>query len=210
VARAVRVALAEKGLEAETVAEEPWAPQESFLALSPDGAVPVLEDGESAVINGCAIFEYLEETRPDPALLPGSPVERAEIRRLSGWFLHKFDREVTDYLVGERLVKRLGRFGTPDAVCIRAGLANIHYHLDYIEFLAARRTWLAGGRFSLADIAAGVQLSLIDFLGSVPWAEHPEAKDWYARIKSRPSFRTLLCDTLPGMRPPSHYADLDF
>jgi glutathione S-transferase len=44
----------------------------------------------------------------------------------------------------------------------------------------------------------------------VPWHRHPEAKDWYARIKSRPSFRVLLGDVMPGVTPPKAYADLDF
>ncbi|HZY20786.1 MAG TPA: glutathione S-transferase family protein, partial [Beijerinckiaceae bacterium] len=36
------------------------------------------------------------------------------------------------------------------------------------------------------------------------------AKDWYARVKSRPAFRAVLADRVPGMTPASHYADLDF
>jgi glutathione S-transferase len=44
----------------------------------------------------------------------------------------------------------------------------------------------------------------------VPWDAHEPAKEWYARIKSRPSFRTILADHIPGVPPPAHYADLDF
>jgi glutathione S-transferase len=44
----------------------------------------------------------------------------------------------------------------------------------------------------------------------VPWDDHEPAKEWYARIKSRPSFRPLLSDHIPGAPPPKHYADLDF
>ena len=72
------------------------------------------------------------------------------------------------------------------------------------------RRWLAGDDFSLADIAAAAQLSCLDYVGDVPWENHPDAKDWYARVKSRPSFRPLLADHLTGLRPPLHYADLDF
>ena len=69
---------------------------------------------------------------------------------------------------------------------------------------------MAGEDYSLADIAAAAHLSTVDYLGDVPWTEHEEAKDWYARIKSRPSFRSLLEDNIPGVPPPKHYADLDF
>jgi glutathione S-transferase len=44
----------------------------------------------------------------------------------------------------------------------------------------------------------------------VPWDQHGRAKDWYARIKSRPAFRPLLADLIAGAPPPKHYADLDF
>ena len=84
------------------------------------------------------------------------------------------------------------------------------YHLDYIAWLSERRRWLAGDAFSLADVAAAAQLSAVDYLGDVPWEDYPEAKDWYARLKSRPSLRPLLADLIPGAPPPKHYADLDF
>ena len=88
--------------------------------------------------------------------------------------------------------------------------ANIHTHMDYISYLVERRKWLAGHEFSLADITAAAHLSTLDYIGDVPWKDHESAKGWYARIKSRPSFRPLLGDRIPSAPPPSHYADLDF
>ena len=93
---------------------------------------------------------------------------------------------------------------------MRAGLANIRIHLDYVAFLVERRTWLAGDKFSLADIAAAAQFSCIDYIGDVPWAHREAARDWYARVKSRPSFRPILDDRVPGLKPAGHYDDLDF
>ncbi len=202
--------MTEKGQEVALQVEKPWERREDLLFLNPAGEVPVLVDDDQSVIVGDAILEYLEETVPTPALIPGPPADRAEVRRLVDWFAHRFDQEVTVNLVGEKLIKRLSGQGYPAAVNIRAGLANIHYHLDYIGYLAERRRWLAGEHFSLADVVAATQLSAVDYIDSVPWADHPEAKDWYARIKSRPSFRPLLADQLPGIAPPPHYADLDF
>ena len=163
-----------------------------------------------AVADSAAICEYLEETQPEPALIAGSAGDRAEIRRLVAWFDRKFDTEVTRNLVGEKIMKRFLKLGEPDSRAIRAGKQNIHVHLDYIAWLTERRTWLAGGTLSLADIAAAAHLSALDYIGEVPWAEHEAAKDWYARIKSRPSFRPILADHLPGEPPPKHYANLDF
>ena len=93
---------------------------------------------------------------------------------------------------------------------IRAARSNIRYHLAYIGWLISSRNWLAGDRLSYADLAAAAQLSVVDYLGDVPWQENDAAKHWYARVKSRPSFRPLLSDRIPGMEPSVHYADLDF
>lgn len=209
--RKVRLALSEKGLDFEMRVEKIWERRTDFLALNPAGDVPVLIEPDGLVIaDSGAIIEFLEETRPDPPLLSGGPAARAEIRRLCAWFDHKFRIEVTSNLVGEKIDKRFLGLGQPSSDAIRAGLANIHYHLDYIGYLAERRNWLAGPEFSVADMAAAAHLSCVDYIGDVPWDDHPEARDWYTRIKSRRSFRSLLSDHIPGAPPPKHYADLDF
>ncbi|NNG04805.1 MAG: glutathione S-transferase family protein [Inquilinus sp.] len=209
--RIVRVALAEKALEASLKVEKVWERRPEFLKLSPAGEVPVLiEPDGTTLTDAWVINEYLDEVYPEPSLLGDDPVARAETRRLLVWFDRRFAHEVTENLAGEKIMKRFLGLGEPDSDAIRAGRANIHYHLDYIAYLAEQRNWLAGERFGLADIAAGAHLSVVDYIGDVPWDEHPAAKDWYARIKSRPSFRPLLADQIPGVPPPRHYADLDF
>ncbi|MBT5266190.1 MAG: glutathione S-transferase family protein [Rhodospirillaceae bacterium] len=209
--RKVRVVLAEKQLDSTLKAEMVWDRRQDFLALNPAGTVPVLVDEDGTVVVGSvAIAEYLDEVYVEPPMIPGTAGERAEVRRLVAWFDEKFDREVTTLLVGEKLMKRFLGLGEPDSTAIRAGHANIATHLDYLDFLAERRNWLAGDRFSLADVTAASHLSCVDYIGDVPWDRHPEAKAWYARVKSRPSFRSLLSDHIPGTRPPTHYADLDF
>ena len=185
--------------------------RQEFLALNHGGTVPVLMDEDGTVVSeSAAIVEYIEEVYPETSLLEGTAAERAEIRRLMLWFDLKFDAEVTSHIIFEKIVKRLMRAGEPDMDVIRCGLENIAYHLDYISYLGEQRRWLAGERFSYADITAAAHLSALDYTGDVPWAHFPQAKDWYARVKSRPSFRSILGDFIPGMPPPRIYADLDF
>jgi glutathione S-transferase len=209
--RKLRLLLREKALEFELQLERPWDRRDEFLALNPAGEPPVLveEDG-TVVADSTAITEYLEEVYPSRSLLGGTPAARAETRRLISWFEGKLAREVTDNLLGEKVLKRYFGLGQPSSAAVRAGHTNIRPHLEYIGWLADHRNWLAGDDFSLADIAAAAQLSVLDYLDDVPWDEHQGARDWYARVKSRPSFRPLLADHVPGLPPPDHYADLDF
>ena len=209
--RKVRVALLEKRLEFDLRAENVRERRDEFLALNPASDIPVLVEEDGTALSGSdAICEFLDEVHPEPPLIGHQPIARAEVRRLVHWFDEKFNAEVTENLVGEKMTKRYLGKGGPSSKAVRAGHANIHSHLDYIGYLTERRTWLAGDDFSLADIAAAAHLSSIDYLGDVPWAEHEEAKDWYARIKSRPSFRSILEDNIPGAPPQKHYANLDF
>ncbi|HEU0223745.1 MAG TPA: glutathione S-transferase family protein [Paracoccaceae bacterium] len=208
--RKVRLVLAEKRIEVALVEERYWERRIDFLRLNPAGQVPVLEIDGLTLCDSAAIVEYLEETRPDPPLLPKEPAARAEARRLAAYFDDKFHHEVTANLLYERVNKRLMRSGHPDSTRIKAGSQAIKYHLDYIGWLAENRRWLAGNQLTVADFAAAAQLSCLDYVGDVDWARVPSAKDWYARIKSRPSFRPLLADSLPGFIAPPHYADLDF
>lgn len=209
--RKVRLAMAEKQLSVRAESVLPWAAKEALLDLHPAGTVPVLIDEDESVIpDSTVIVEYLEDRIPQPSLLPGDPKERAEARRLALWFDLKFHREVTELLLYERVHKRLGRAGHPDTARIRAGTANLRIHLDYLGYLTEHRHWLAGRGLSVADLAAAAHLSCLDYLDCVPWSDFPAAKDWYQRIKSRPPFRPLLEDRIPGMTPPPHYSELDF
>ena len=209
--RKVRIVLGEKKLEHELKIEKIWERRTDFLALNPAGDVPVLiEPDGTTLANSQVICEYLNEVYAEYNLLGTDPVQRAETRRLIGWFDVKFNREVTDNLLHEKLMKRFLRLGEPSGPAVRAGHANIHYHLDYIGFLTEKRNWLAGDEFSLADISAAAHLSAIDYIGDVPWDEHEAARNWYSRIKSRPSFRPLLEDRIPGFRPSKTYEDVDF
>ncbi len=210
-ARKVRLVLNEKRLPFEPKVERVWERREEFLAINPAGCVPVLvEDNGLAVPDSVVICEYLEEAYPDVPLLGQTFAERVETRRLVAWFDGKFHGEVTRNLLGEKHMKRLTGRGNPDAAALRAGYTNLKFHMTYLGWLAETRRWLAGPALSLADFAAAGQLSALDFIGDVDWGLSAAAKDWYARVKSRPCFRSILADRVSGVTPPDHYADLDF
>jgi glutathione S-transferase len=126
------------------------------------------------------------------------------------WFDDKFHHEVTSNLLYERVNKKITGQGYPDSRNVKAGAKAIKYHLDYMAWLLDHRRWLAGDTMTLADFAAAAHLSSLDYISDVDWNRSAAVKDWYAKIKSRPAFRSILADQVPGFRPPPHYTDLDF
>ncbi|WP_294536109.1 glutathione S-transferase family protein [uncultured Rhodoblastus sp.] len=217
--RFIRLALGEYGVEAELIEERVHERRRAFLLLDPAGQTPVLvEDGGLVVPGAGAIAEWLDETLGerlgDHRLLPTSPAARVEVRRLTSWFNEKFFDEVSNWLVTEKVFKRFTATeiggGAPDMDAVRAARANLRYHLRYVSYLAQTRNWLAGERMTYADLAAAAHLSSVDFLGDAPWDEEEPAKQWYQRLKSRPSFRPLLADRAPGVMVNPLYTEVDF
>jgi glutathione S-transferase len=217
--RFVRLIFAEYGFHAELVEEQPWEKRKDFIALNPAGTLPVyLDDNMRTLCGATIISEFMDETsgvlKRDRRLLAEDPFQRAEIRRLNEWFLTKTEQDVTRPLVRERVYKlqmtpEQGG-GAPDSKILRTARNNIRQHLRYLTWLAGSRTWLAGERLSYADLSAAAAISVLDYLGEIDWNEWPQVKEWYQRLKSRPSFRPLLNDRVRGVTPVSHYADLDF
>ncbi|SMD17021.1 glutathione S-transferase family protein [Rhizobium sp. RU36D] len=217
--RFIRLVLSEYGYQADLVEEQTWEKRREFLTINPAGTLPVyVDDNMRALCGATVISEFLDEThgvlKRDRRLLAEDPFQRAEIRRLVEWFLQKMEQDVTRPLVRERVHKLqipngLGG-GAPDSKVLRMARSNIRQHLKYLSWLAASRPWLAGDRLSYADLSAGAAISALDYMGEIEWSEAPVVKDWYQRLKSRPSFRPLLAERIRGLTPASHYADLDF
>ena len=210
--RTVRLLMAERDLVFMPKLESPWERHDDFMAMNAAGTVPVLVTEDGIVLSGATVIaEFIEETEDSTkSLIWGSAAERAEIRRLTDWFERKFVVEVGAPLLNERYVKRVSNAGNPSSEVMRAAMTNLHIHLDYIDWLAEQGNWLAGKAMSLADLSAAAHLSVTDFFGDIDWSRHPEAKNWYAKIKSRPSFRDLLADGVVGINAAPHYTDLDF
>jgi len=216
--RFVRLALGEYGVSVRLIEERTWERRRDYLILNPAGTTPVLvEEGHPPVPGAAIIGEYLDEVyggNLERRLLPREAGLRVEVRRLTSWFNDKFFAEVSGPLTAERLYKRHMPIdeggGAPDSDVLRAARSNIRYHMAYIGWLVRTRDWLAGDRMSYADLAAAAHLSAADYLGDVPWNEDEAAKNWYARVKSRPSFRPILAEALAGIPPSKTYADLDF
>lgn len=216
--RSIRLVLNEMQIAHELEVELPWAWRKAFLAMNPGGHLPVLELDNHMVLCGTyPITEYLEEENAaeggaSAPLFPGDIEGRAEIRRLVDWFHTKCHHEVTRDLLYEKHHARAASVTghSPDSSVLIATTQNLKQHMRYIGFLTDYRRWLAGDEMSFADLAAAGHVSCLDYLGVIDWDKYPSARDWYARIKSRRSFLSILDDRVPGLAPPDYYADPDF
>jgi glutathione S-transferase len=201
--RLVRLALMEKRV-----------PIELAAADNPLAHLPVLMDIDTPPITGLwAIIDHLEGVYPEPSLFPEDAGERAESLRVLDWLMSQFNEDVTKRIVFQKAPQ--AHTGAPvrlppDLQSLRAGRQTLRTSLQRLGALADAHGFLACREMSLADLALAAHLSALDYFGEVPWAEFPSLTDWYLRMKSRPAFRTLLGDRVPGQPPVPHYAVLDF
>lgn len=208
--RKARIIMAEKRMLFVLKEEEPWNLSPDIYKLNPSGEVPVFVFDGNVIAGNYAVTEFLEEVNREIKLMPSDPKQRAEVRRLMEWFDVKFYKEVYRNCVYEKVHKRFGQGNPPDSRVLKVGVNNLNFHMEYLDWLAERHNYLAGDDFSMADITAAAHLSVIDYLGDVPWDGYKNAKLWYSKIKSRPSFKEILKDSIKGILPSKHYANLDF
>jgi glutathione S-transferase len=210
--RKVRLLLGEKGVGYELVRESPWVRRDEFLDMNPSGQTPVMADSAAGItlIDSNAICEFFEETIERAPMIPGTAANRAEIRRLVAWFDEKLYGEVVAPLLHERALKRIVHRASPDTRALREAMRQANVHLDYIDYLLDHRRWIGGPVLSLADLAAAAHLSVADYLGGLDWRGHEQTREWYAGLKSRPSFRPLLSERMEIISPPEHYDKVDF
>lgn len=212
--RVARLALGEARIDFVESPVKPWEPDSPLADLNPSGMPPVLqvnEGGKSLTLcEPAAILGWIEDRAADPVLMSVDPAERAETRRLVGWFERRFTDEVNAVLLHERMEKPLLRLGPPEARMLREGREALRNHLAMLEDLLAERDALAGRRMGQADLTAAAHLSVLDYFGEVQWKAWPGVKTWYMKLKSRPCFRPVLTDRFPGVAAAACYADLDF
>jgi len=176
--------------------------------------LPVFVDLDGTRCEGLwAIIDHLEGTYPDYPLMPQDAAERGEALRWLDWTLGILAERVTRKIVFEKANPRFtggAVRGVPDMNVIRSGREALREMLTQLGQAVEARGNLAGRVCTIADLALAAQLSALDYFGEVPWDAVPAMREWYVRMKSRPSFRSLLADRVPGQPPVTQYAELDF
>lgn len=230
--RFIRLLLKEMNLAAILKYEEYWNRREEFTNLHPSSEVPLLiVDRRIAIYGTHPIAQFIieksssESKAADPYEQTSMPFgyhrenlnlderieKRALVQSTCHWFCYKFYNEVSGPIIREKITKAHFNNETPNSTALRQAHRNLFYHLEYIEYLLSKMCgYLCGDCISFADLAAAAHLSTMDFLNMIDWNSIPKIKNWYALIKSRPSFHPLLRDSVPGIRPGLHYKNLDF
>ena len=210
--RQVRIYFKELDLPFTMIKEDYWLQNAKFLKINPAGTLPVIEETSGLFIAGIyPIIEYFHDKYPNFNFMAEDSDTRAEIRRLLVWFNDKFYREITKILIDEKVIRLMANIGAPRSEFLRAAKANLAHHMSYLSnLLEGGCSFLGSDQLSAADIAASCHLSVLDYFGEINWDKYPFVRHWYSILKSRPSFRLILQDQLPGFTPSVTYSDLDF
>jgi glutathione S-transferase len=177
-------------------------------------SMPVFVDLDETRAEGVwAILDHLEQNYPDRPLAPADDAARRACLRWVDWAMGPFHEKVTQRIVYEKAAPRYTGAGysrPPDMNVIRAGREELKAALTAIGAAAESNGNLACRETTLGDLAVAAHLSSLDYFGEIPWSDFPAAGEWYIRMKSRPGFRSLLLDRVPGQPPVAHYTELDF
>jgi glutathione S-transferase len=212
--RLIHLMLSPSGRLARLIVAEKRVACDNVAAEDARNPMPVFIDMDGVRAEGLwAIIDHLEGNYPENPLAPEDGAERRDSLRWLDWALGSFHEQVTQRIAYEKGGQRFTgapHRRAPDMNIIRQGREELKVALVAIGRAAESKGNLSGRAPSLGDFAVAAQLSILDYLGEVPWTEYVAVAEWYVRLKSRPSFRSLLADRVPGQPPAAHYADLDF
>lgn len=188
--RKVRIVFEEKGLPYDYVISRPSTPGSPVPEFNPLGKIPVLiRDNGRPLYDSPVIVEYADGMRPEPNLIPTAFDDRIEVKR---WEALGDGIAESTVAISHDYRKPRDRWESPEwhekhRLKIDRGLAAMEKELGTGDFCY-------GGRYTLADIAAGYALGYLDLvLPEVEWRKlHPNLVRLEARLAQRSAFRTTL------------------
>ena len=194
--RRVRIFIAEKGIELETVQVDLGNGEhfsDEFQKINPDCTVPVLElDDGTCISEITPICLYLEAKHPEPALIGETDEERAttlmwnqKVEQQGMMAMADAFRNVAKGLAGRALPGPVNYEQIP--ALAERGRARVGNFLNRMNERLADNEFIAGNRFTIADITAMVTVDFAARLKIVPADDAEHVKRWHAAVSSRPS-----------------------
>jgi glutathione S-transferase len=191
-----KLAMLEKGIAFEEVLSytgvgPTYKPE--YLDKSPLGKVPALETSDGFISESRAILEYIERAYPEPSLLPASPFAIAKVQELSQFIELYFE------LVARRLIRNLLAGTQPDPAVLKEVGSSLDKAVAALPRLSSFEQFACGEHFTLADIAAILNLPIVRnvgkaFLGKDPLSEVPGLDAYCQRMEERPHVKKIRSD----------------
>ncbi|WP_328189529.1 glutathione S-transferase family protein [Marinobacter sp. OP 3.4] len=191
-----KLALLEKGIEFEEVLSytgvgPKYKPE--YLDKSPMGKVPALETDEGFISESRAILDYIERAHPEPSLLPATPFDIAKVQELSQFIELYFE------LVARRLIPNLLTGSAPDPAVLKEVESSLDKAAAALPKLSTFDQFAYGDQFTLADIAAILNLPIVRnvgkaFLDRDPLSNVPGLEAYCARMEERPHVKKVRAD----------------
>ena len=158
-----------------------------FVALNPNGKVPVLVDGDLVLSESQAIMAYLADKAPNQTLYPTELRARADVNRWMFWSANHWGMAIS-MLNWERQVKKFLGLGDPDPAQVARGETMFHELARVLDVHLAKREWISGNSLSLADISVGCPL-MVAAPAQVPLATYANIQRWFARVQELDSWK---------------------
>lgn len=191
-----KLAMLEKGIDFEEVVSytgvgPKYKPE--YLDKSPLGKVPALETPGGFISESRAILDYIERAYPEPPLLPASAFDAAKVQEFSQFIELYFE------LVARRLIPALLSGSDADEAAVAEFKAGIDKAVPALAKLSTFETFAYGDEFTLADVAAILNLPIVRnvgkrFLGRDPLDDVPGLNDYHARMEERPHVKRIRED----------------
>jgi glutathione S-transferase len=192
--RKVRITLGEKQIPYELVRANPFEKSPEFLALSPLGRIPALEDELGRKLaDSSVIVEYIEERFPEPPLFTRDPYDRARVRWFDEYADGGMGPSITGKIFFQRVINAKLMKNAPDERIIAGALAEIPTYFAYLESQLDGNEYLVAGRFTLADISVLCQLVNLGHAGvGIDATTYPTLSRWFTRVTDRPTVTPLI------------------
>lgn len=181
--RRVRLAVAALGLDVEekvvdfTKGEHKSA---EFLALNPNGAVPMLVDGDFVLTESRAMMQYLASKKPESGLLPRDEAQRADVTRWQFWDASHFSPNAAS-VAFEKVFKPMMGLGDPNQAKIDEGLAGFRRFAAVLDKRLAGKSYVVGNALTLADLTLASSLMYAK-QSELPVSEFPNVEAWFGRV----------------------------
>ena len=158
-----------------------------YLALNPNGSVPLLVDGDFALAESRAIMQYLASKKPESGLLPRDEQARADVTRWQFWDASHFSPQAGT-LAFQRVMKQMFGMGDPEPAKVEEALTNFRRFAGVLNLRLEGKQYVVGHALTLADLTLASSLMYAE-QADVPLAEFPHVQAWFSGIKQLDAWR---------------------